>query len=468
MAQLNKIQLPTYTEGQIDPGAIDEIVAPVNSVSLAVNVNFDRIGAVQTRDGITAIGNAIVDSTPILGLHNYINNIGTTYRLLAKVGSAVYDYDGSSWTSRRTGLTASSKARFTTLVDYTFMVNGNSNQAVQSYNGSAFGDTNVASLPAGDIIENFRSRIWVANSSNDKLYYSDVVDTDNTISGGSSFIQISPQDGDKITGLKRSPNALLVFKQNHIYKVYSINSTDPDPYINIGTYSHESIIDAKSGIYFHSPSGFYQYASIPIEISKRISDVVKAIPRASWDDICGWSDGDYLYWSIGDITLNGISLSNIICRYTISKELWTLYSYPTQMRSASKYDDGTNFYNVIGGELGKVYKFNEGNDDDGTPIFYDLQTQFYYITSSKSDLKTIQKIATMFENAQGAQISYKIDTNSTHTWKPIGKISKELSQTFPLNANNFTRIKFRLHGNNIGDPLILRGFELLTSNAYNK
>jgi hypothetical protein len=250
--------------------------------------------------------------------------------------------------------------------------------------------------------------------------------------------------------------------------VYSINSTDPDPYINIGTYSHESIIEAKSGIYFHSPSGFYQYASTPVEISKRISDVVKAIPRASWDKVCGWAVGDYLHWSIGDITLNGIALSNVVCRYTISKQLWTLYSYPTQMRSASRYDDGTNFYDVIGGESGKVYKFDEGKDDDGTPIFYDLETQFYYITNSKSALKSIQGMAAIFENAQGAQISFKIDGDSTHTWKPIGKISEELTQVFNFNANNFTRIKFRLHGNNIGDPLIFRGFEILTSNTYDK
>jgi len=245
MAKLEKIPLPYYTEGIIRPAAIDEIVSLPASLSLAVNFDFDRIGALQTRNGTTIVGSEIVAATPILGLHNYINNAGSIYRLLAKVGTSVYDFNGTTWTARRTGLTASSKARFTSLVDYTFMVNGNANQACSSYEGGSFGSVNVASLPAGDFIENYRSRIWVADSSDDKLYYTDVVNTDGTISGGTSFIQISPQDGDKITGLKRSNNALLVFKKNHIYRVYSINSTDPDPFINVGTYSQESIIETK-------------------------------------------------------------------------------------------------------------------------------------------------------------------------------------------------------------------------------
>ena len=466
MAEINKLSLPFYSEGVIRPASIDEVVILPTSVSLAINFNFDRIGALQTRNGSTTLGSEIVATTPILGLHNYINKAGTTYRLLAKVGTNVYDYNGSVWASKRSSVAENSKARFTSLVDYTFMVNGNNGQACSTYNGSSFGTTNVADLPRGDFIENFRSRIWVADSSTDKVYYSDVVNTDNTITGGTSFLQISPQDGDKITGLKRSKNALLVFKQNHVYRIYSINSTDPDPFINVGTYSQESIIEARNGIFFHSPEAFFQYADVPLDISKKIEDVVRAIPRANWEDVCGWVDGDYLYWSIGDITLDSIALSNMVCRYTISKQLWTLSSYPYQIRSANKYDNGNTLINAVGGDIGKVYTFDSGDDDDGTPIFYDVETQFYYITNSKSDKKDIDEIVALFENAQGAEVSYKIDDDSPNTWKPIGTLEKKLTQVMTVNVNDFTRIKFRLNGNISGNSFIFRGFEILSSNNY--
>ena len=466
MAKLQNIILPFYSEGIIRSAAIDEVVALPSSVSMATNVHFDRIGAFKTRNGTTTLGAEIVASTPILGLHNYINNADTTFRLLAKVGTAVYDYNGSSWTSRRSGLSATSKARFTNLVDYTFMVNGNGNEICATYNGGAFGTTNVADLPKGDYIENYRSRIWIADSSDDKVYYSDVVTTGGTITGGTSYLQISPQDGDKITGLKRSSNALLVFKQNHIYRVYSINSTDPDPFINVGTYSQESIIETKAGIFFHSPKAFYQFDANPLDISKKIIDVVEAIPRSYWGSISAWEDGDHILWSIGDITLDGISMTNMVCRYTISKQLWTLYSYPFEIRSASKYDNGTTLTNVIGGDVGKVYTFDDGNDDDGTPIFYNVETQFYYLTSSKIDKKDIDEMVALFENAQGATVSYKIDDDSTATWRPIGQLKNKIYQVLNVGANNFTRIKFKLSGNIIGNSFIFRGFEILNSSNY--
>jgi len=467
MAKLSTISLPFYSEGIIRNAAIDEVVALPTSVSIAKNVNFDRIGAFQTRNGTTLLGAEIVASTPILGVHNYINNANTSYRLLAKIGTAVYDFNGTSWTSRRTGLTASSKARFTNLVDYTFMINGNGNEVCSTYAGGAFGSTNVADLPKGDYIENYRSVIWIADSSDDKVYYSDVVTTAGAITGGTSFLQISPQDGDQITGLKRSSNALLAFKQNHIYRLYSINSTDPDPFINVGTYSQESIIETKDGIFFHSPKAFYQFAASPIDISKKIVDVVDAIPRAYWGSISSWEDGDHIHWAIGDITLDGISMNNMVCRYTLSKQIWTLYSYPYEIRSACKYDSGTTLTNVLGGDVGKVYTFDSGDDDDGTPIFYNVETQFYYITSNKTDKKDINEMVALFENAQGATISYKIDNDSASKWTPIGQLKSEIYEILNVGATNFTRIKFKLSGNIIGNSFIFRGFEILNSENFN-
>jgi len=466
MAKLASIPLPFYSEGIIRSAAIDEVVALPSSVGIAKNINFDRIGAFETRKGTTIVGAEIVAATPILGLNNYINNANTVYRLLAKVGTVVYDFNGTSWTSRRTGLSSSSKARFTNLVDYTFMVNGNNGLVCSTYNGGAFGSTNVADLPKGDFIENYRSRIWIADSSDDKVYYSDVVNTDGTISGGTSFLQISPQDGDKITGLKRYSNALLVFKQNHIYRIYSINSTDPDPFINVGTYSQESIIETKDGIFFHSPKAFYQFAAQPVDISKKIIDIVEAIPRAYWESISSWEDGDHIHWAIGDITLDGVSMTNMVCRYTISKQIWTLYSYPFKIRSACKYDSGTTLTNVLGGDVGKVYTFDSGNDDDGTPIFYNVETQFYYLTNNKTDKKDINEMVALFENAQGATISYKIDNDSVAKWRPIGQLKNDIYEVLNVGAKGFTRIKFKLSGNIIGNSFIFRGFEILNSENY--
>ena len=461
MSVLSKFSLLACQKGLLREATVDEGLAPQDTVQYLQNLNCDRIGALQLRKGLTLLGSQISSGNAILGMANYRDNAGATYRMLAKVNTEVYAYNGTSWSSVRSGLTSNSKASFTNFIDLIYMVNGNGNEALQTYNGTTFGVSNVGSLPNGDFVENFRSRIWVADNSTDKLYYSNVVSTSQTITGGASYIQISPQDGEKITGLKRNPDALLVFKQNHIYRVLSINSADPDPAILLGTYSNDSIVEGKDGIYYHHPTGFYKYPQT--DISRPIIDIIQAIPRSYYENVVGWFNDNSYYWSIGDITLEGVSLTNIVCRWTVSTQVWTVYSYGSEIRSAGLYDDGTNLFPLVGDNDGNVLKFNSGTTDNGSPIHYDLITHWYYFTSTKSTVKTISEIGTLHENAQGASLSYQLDTDQQSKWRPIGQITKDLYQVNKLNAVSFTRIRFRLSGNSVGSPFIFRGWEILSS-----
>lgn len=459
-----KLSLPPYTKGMIRESAVDSPLSPPDSVELSLNLNNDTIGAMKLRKGMTSLGSNI-SASPVLGLGNYRNNAGTAYKALAKVGTALYHYGGSSWASIRTSLVSGSKMRFTNFVDYTFMVNGSGSNGddIKTYDGSTIGTTNVASLPKGDFIENYRSRIWVADNSVDKLYYSDVVTTSNTITGGTSFIQISPADGEKITGLKRTARALLVFKENHIYRVFNINSTDPDPTINRGTYSHDSIIEGKDGLYYHHPTGFYRYVDggQQEEISRPIIDIIQAIPRSYYGNVSGWTDDDHLYWSVGNISLGGITFSNVVCVRTISTESWSIYSTGSEIRSAGTYDNGTTIYNLVGDDVGNVLQWGVGTTDNGTPIFYDLQTHWLYLSQIKTTTKSFTDLATFHENAQGGNLSYQINTDLPNKWRPIGSLAKDLIQINSVNAKDFTRIRFRFSGSSSGSPFTFRGWELL-------
>ena len=459
---MDNLPIGNFTKGVLREKAVDETMSPPDSVELAINFSFDRIGAVELRNGLTTLG-AQISSSAVLGMANYRNNAGTTYGLLAKVADVVYNFDGATWNSKRTGLSASSKARFTNFLDLTYMVDGNAGSVIATYNGSTFGSTNVGSLPKGDDIENYRSRIWVADSATDKVYYTDVVSTSQTISGGTSFIQVSPQDGEKITALKRHPRALLVFKQNHIYKIYSITSADPDPSIFRGTYSKESIIEAKDGIYYHHPTGFYRFVfdGEQQEISRPIIDVVEAISRANYENINGWADSDHLYWSIGDITLDGITYANVVCRYTISTQVWTLYSYASEIKRSALYDNGTLLRLIVGDENGYPFVFDSGTTDNGTPIFYDLQTHPLYFSSIKQEEKNIAEIGVVHENAQGGMVSYKPDNGN---WSKQNTIKKEIAESFTVGAK-FKKARLRLSGNSKGSPILFRGFSLLSFNV---
>ncbi len=378
--------------GLITKGATSENLQPETSVTESLNFDFDTIGAATLRKGITLLGNNL--GTPLLGMHYFVDTLhsGTNTRMLIVAGTSVSYLNSTTWSSIRTGLTIGSKARFSTYLDYIFMVNGTESTVV--WNGDTSGgfstSGNALNAPTGTLIENFRGRMWIAGNSTfpDRLYYSSVptavgtpVVTWNTDVTTGQWIDISPSDGDQITGMQRYKTTMLVFKTNRIYRIFDIGQTDADPQYNVGTSSNESIVETKAGVFFHHSSGFYQYNAYGQiqEISRPIQiDIIKQIPTSSYSSITGWlePDGDHICWALGTVVVRGITFTNLVVRYTISTMTWTERTYPYQfivsLRRQPLYNDGTTQYALVGDTAGNVFETNTGKTDNGTPILYSL------------------------------------------------------------------------------------------------
>ena len=453
--------------GVIREAEVDDNLIPDGAVVKAVNVNFDRKGAVQLRPGTTLI--AGTTGNTILGLHNALFSTASNNCILAAVSNGtnniIYKSTGSSFSSSLTGDTKDLKTRFLTFSDNVIRVNGT--DAMKAFTGSAWTTTggvinvdDMASYPT-KYLESFRARVYTAGFSTypDRLYYSSVVASDGatiTWTPASDYVDISPNDGENTTGLKRYFDKLLIFKPNHIYR-FTSSATDPDPLIKVGTRSHESIVEAKGGLYFHHDSGFYNYnGGQPQEISRPISDFVDAIALSAYDDIAGWKDSDHIYWSVGDLTIGGVSFTNIVLRYTISAEIWTIYSYPTQFVFGSDYNNGTTLYQIVGDEVGNVLKFNDGITDNTTAISYELETKWYEL-GFVEEQKIIQSLAMLCEKAQGSFISCKVDGQTQ--WQPLGQLFKWM--TIIDREINCHRIKFKLSGMSTKEAFIFRGIDVL-------
>jgi hypothetical protein len=52
---LKNIKIPYPTEGVIRSAQLNDTVTPENSVQLAINMHFDRVGALTTRPGVTTL-----------------------------------------------------------------------------------------------------------------------------------------------------------------------------------------------------------------------------------------------------------------------------------------------------------------------------------------------------------------------------------------------------------------------------
>jgi len=471
---MENIIIPYPTEGVIRSSQLSDTVCPENSVQLAINMHFDRIGSMTTRLGIANYADQLAGSVTAFGT---LNIQGGNKRLFGQVAKDISVWNGTTWASVRT-TTVTTIARFSQFLNRTWMVNGNAGDDPQTSNGGAFAGTDVpATFPAADFIEaGFDGRVWVADSANDILYFTDIVQSTDginyitplTFDITTNFIsKFSPQDGESITGLFRVPKALLLFKQNHIYRVYGTTNVDPYPAYNVGTYSQESIVQGKDGVYFHHSSGFYKftYDTQPTEISRRVSDFIKAIPRTNYENVAGVYDGrDAIKWSVGPLTVEGVTYANCQMRYSISTQVWTIYDFADNSITALvRYDDGTTIEQIAGTSTGLVGKLDSGHTDFGTKIYYEMIDRWRSFTEMYSRSKTMTGIAVMSENAGGSVVQYQVNKDDVNKWNNVGTIKIDYAALFPNEVTkDFNLIRLRISGNSTGDPIIFNGVEILS------
>ena len=411
-------------------------------------------------------------------IFNTFGDLEYTNYLYAQDGNYdVYNNDGSGWTLRRTGLNTEGKARFAQYLNYIWMVNGGDTfgDPVATSNGGTFGTDLVPALfPPGDFISaGFEGRVWVADAGYDVIYYTDIVqfvppDTYTlTFDPDVNFIKsLSPQDGQRITGLMRVPRALLVFKQDSIYRIYGATSIDAYPAYNVGTYSQESIVTTKTGIFFHHSSGFYQfdYGSQPIEISRRVIDFVKAIPRAYYDNVTGVYDGfDAIEWSVGQVTVEGVVFSNCVMRYTISTQVWTIYDYVGNAITAMiSYDNGTDLVHLMGTSLGKVGSMDVGTTDFGVPFYYEYIDRWRSYTDMYYLVKSISGMSVHSENAAGANVMFQVQKSGPNVWETLMTVNEKNNSIFAnVESKDFDVARLRIAGTTSGVPVVIHGIEIL-------
>jgi len=462
--------IPNPTEGMIRSAAVEDYVSDESSVQESLNMHFDRVGAVTVRPGVTAYTAAAL-SAFATGYHQWTQAGTTNRQLLAQDGLDIKKLSGGSWSTIHTNTNAG-RVRSSQMNNTTFFVNGNTGDNPGSYDGSTY-TSGVASLPKGDYINSgFEKRVWVGDKTKGKVFYTDQIPFGTSVTGGTEFIYFNAENGQAMTGLFQSQKALLVFYPDNIFRIYGATSSDPYPAYYVGTYSQESIVKAKDGLYFHHSSGFYkfQYDSQPQEISRKVLDFVQAIPRSAYENIFGWTDEDHVYWHVGNLTLEGTTYKNVVFRYTISAQMLTIYSYfsgessTKTLTTAFVYDDGTDLNRLVGVSNGVTAVVNSGTTDLGEPIFYNNISRWITFNKMQSEYQQLKSIAVTHINGAGAQLEAQVDKDIADKWTSLGTYDERyvtLFQSVNTNLNPFNRVRFRTSGYSTGTSPIFGTMEVI-------
>lgn len=444
-------------------------LAPTSTVDLALNLVADEeIGSLVSRLGRATIGSQLVASNAILGLHNHVDEKNSSNNKLfaainAAGGATSVVYDVVAGTTSVTGLTASKKMRFLTFLGTTLAINGSN--AERSYTAAGGwvttgGNLDVANVPSSNTVNlciEFLDRVYVAGDTAQpaRLYYSSVP-TAGAISwtSGNGYVDIEPEDGGgAITALAKVPGYILVFKERSM-KRWNFSSAFPETLIQIGTPSQESVVMAGGLCAFYSNSnenakGFFMTNGdrpkpISHDTNRPIKKWIDAIPAANEANICGWATDRGFAWSVGDLTVDGESYTNVVLRYNRLLNQWTVDTYPTEYRVFTSYLTGGVNTTVGGDDNGTVYQMNKpGTYSDAStsstvPIAWKVRQQ--PLTYGYNQRKSLSdRIIIRGRNLLGSRVGVRIDTGAETkdlqtalTTKPV----QDIPLTTPIEGSN--------------------------------
>ena len=474
--KLNTIQFRDISNAIIQK--VDNLIAPQNSVPFAMNLLFsETLGSAVVREGTALIGAQIADGKSILGLYQFILSSGTKHFLAVVDGastSQLYRLITATWTSESVAKAKTVKHRFLTYLDTVMVLDGTNKY------GSADGDTwvttggnlDLGNCPAGKFAIEWHDKVFVAGVSGylDTLYYSGVA-TAGVISWtvGNGSIQIEPYEGQgAITGLGKVPGYVLIFKERAL-KRWNGSSTFPDDLSTIGTPSHESIVLAKRTCFYFSASGkksigFYETNGEDTrKISRPIQTIIEAISSSTYSSIAGYSDGEIVMWSIGDITFEGIIYNNVVALYHIDSRTWALLSFPTEFKVFCQYIDGTTLKIAAGNDDGEIIEIFTGEKDNITgssdiPIQFAIQYNPQEF-GSRGRLKEISKIVPYVNNGLSCMLSIRVDKKSGFQEK--GGVADPFENEIDIEEQGHL-FEVRMAGAGLGTITEIIGFDVLS------
>lgn len=467
--ELQSIIIRGLHRGMADQSVVADAMMPTTQLRRITNMDTDAIGVLTRRNGYSRLGSAqVIAANQILGLHYHVSTVSANTQMVAFVNQAsdataeAYYLSGSTWTNKALSFAANTKVRAITFLNLIMAVNGTTAPASWTgASGDAWGTTSLVSAPTGSLIESFRQQVYIGDPLTDTVYFSSIPSAGAiTWNTADDNFRVNPNDGSRMTALKRYAQELLIFKKDYLYR-FNGNATDPDPVLLYGTPSQEAVTVTSGGCYFFDANrrNFYVYAGgYPTPIGKPVRSFIQAIPTSAYASVAAYSDDDHVEWFIGSVTVDGIAFVNVGLRYTISTQTWVIRSYAHAFSVFAPYDDGTTLYVLGGTTEGSVVKMNTGNDDLTTPISYDLETQWYTVGGNPALLLRMAGFSAFVENAGSLQVQYKTDMKND--WTPLGACRGYVTSWSGLNAD-FHRVKFRFTGYSSADPTVFEGFALL-------
>jgi hypothetical protein len=342
---------------------LPEFLAP-NQLILGRNCQMTPDGIVETRPGKTRVNPTSLGSGPILSMFVFAKSDGNNY-LVVQHGTTLYyaPWDGEStigsWYQAKTGLTAGAKLRGAVWKDNLILTNG----ADSPFRFDGITCTDLGGIPPkSKIIALYASRLWLVDVDNPNfLRFCELEDFDTW--DGLNLINIRDGDGDYITNLIPQPGGLLIVKTRSVTPLRGTNRAnirvDEPISLYVGCPSFDGALPV--GI-MASTTNWFQVSLTGVEpIPDTHSPLLDVIGLSGVEQIVSGvqpSTGKAFFQLPNGITVVFDGKYGAVTT-------WTGINASCFAAAAAEGYDGRL---LIGDTDEGIVYWNDGNDDDGTPI----------------------------------------------------------------------------------------------------
>jgi hypothetical protein len=268
------------------------------------NMQIYPTGTIQKRNGCAIKQDTPVrpgTNIPITYIHQYWTAAETAYLLMfapkvAGTSAGCWEYVSRSSQTARGGSALSAwsgdlddRILGTTFADC-FVITSMNGANQPAYWDAPGGHSNFISMPPscypGRAIEAFKNYLFIGGVTSGGEYRPGRIRWSqpglfrtNSDWPAANYIDLDPDDGDRITAMKALGDALIVFKEKRIYIVKYIGGPWVFDYslakTGVGCVSGHSVVTVEEKLIFLSEDGFYSFDGTNVaELSKKIKDKV--------------------------------------------------------------------------------------------------------------------------------------------------------------------------------------------------
>jgi hypothetical protein len=222
-----------------------------------------------------------------------------------------------------------------------------------------------------------------------------------------------------------------------------------------GCVSHDGITEYGSWTFFPSHDGMYVFdGGQDTKITLPIQDYWDAIPDANLSSIKAKVLGHHLYIYIGDVTVDGRSLTNVIFDYNILQNNWHRLSIGENVEDMHIYTESAGKELFIGNDDGEIFQMFE-SETQNTSVFSSFVETPWFYGSGPRDIDNFREFWAHGNKLSGLKVSYKVDDGG---WIPIGELNG-FADILRFNVSS-KRIKFLLEETSSNNMYELHGWEV--------